>query len=248
MRPAPVVLCYHGISATWPDATAVAPARFQAQVESFLRRGYLPVTFSQAATDRSAGRTFAVTFDDAAISVSRHAAPLMRELGVPGTIFVPTDYPDSGRMMSWSGLERWLGSPHEGELESMGWEELAELREIGWEIGSHTCSHPRLETADDATLVRELSDSKRICEERLGVPCRTFAYPYGFTDERVRKAAGEAGYSLAAIVPTSAAPRDPLAWPRVGVYRDDSSRRVHFRAGKRALVSRLSARSRASGR
>jgi peptidoglycan/xylan/chitin deacetylase (PgdA/CDA1 family) len=234
-----VVLCYHGISATWPDATAVSPEHFQAQVEAFLRRGYLPVTFSRATADRAGGPTFAVTFDDAATSVGRFAAPILRELGVPGTVFVPTDFPDSGRPMSWSGIDRWLGGPHEGELESMGWDELSELHASGWEIGSHTCSHPRLETVDDATLARELSESKRICEERLGAPCSTFAYPYGFTDERVERAVGEAGYELAATVPTTAAACAPLAWPRVGVYRGDGARRIRLRVEKRALIMRL---------
>ncbi len=243
MKAASVVLCYHGLSATWPDATAVTPERFQGQVESFLRRGYLPVTFTQAATGAASGRSFAVTFDDACLSVGRLAAPLLRELGVPATIFVPTDYPDSGQSMAWSGLDRWLGSPYEEELACMGWEELVGLHADGWEIGSHTCSHPRLESVDDATLVRELNESKRICEERLGAPCTTFAYPYGFTDARVHRAVGEAGYTLAATVPTGSAPSVDLAWPRVGVYRGDSTRRVHMRAGKRALVSRLRGRS-----
>ena len=38
--------------------------------------------------------------------------------------------------------------------------QLTELADAGWEIGSHTCSHPRLTTVDDETLERELRASK----------------------------------------------------------------------------------------
>ena len=39
---------------------------------------------------------------------------------------------------------QWLDSPHAGELTPMSWDELGELSELGWELGSHTRTHPRL--------------------------------------------------------------------------------------------------------
>lgn len=244
LNPGLVVLCYHGLSDSWPDDTAVTPARFAEQVESFLRRGYRGATFTEALTAPPAERTFVVTFDDAAESVLRLAAPLLDGLGVPGTIFVPSDYPDSGRPMSWAGIDRWLGGEHEPELECLGWEPLRELAGRGWEMGSHTCSHPLLTELGDAELARELAESKRECERRLGRRCDSLAYPYGIADARVARAAREAGYLVAATVPVAPVASLPLLWPRVGVYRGDSPRRVMLRARRRAWGAALPLRRR----
>lgn len=235
MRSDLVVLCYHGISDTWPDETAVTPDDFTAQVEAFLRHGYHGATLSDALTALRYPCTFVVTFDDAAVSVDEHAAPILAELEVPATVFVPTDYPDSGKPMGWPGLSRWLGKGHERELECMGWERLGELAASGWEVGSHTCSHPRLTGLVDDDLKRELVESKRECERHLGRPCRSIAYPYSDVDARVARAAGAAGYAIGATVPTASAIPLPLLWPRVGVYRGEGARRLWLRARRRSL-------------
>jgi peptidoglycan/xylan/chitin deacetylase (PgdA/CDA1 family) len=235
MRSDLVVLCYHGISDSWPDDTAVMPAAFAAEVRGFVDRGYRGATFTEAVEKVPAGRTVVVTFDDAATSVLRHAKPVLDELGLPGTVFVPTDYPDSGRPMSWAGLDRWVGGEFEAELECIGWEELRGLADAGWEIGSHTCSHPHLEDLDDATLERELRESKLRCEEALDRSCTSIAYPYGNGDPRVAAATGATGYAAAATVPVTSAAPSPLLWPRVGAYRRDDARRVWLRSRRRRL-------------
>lgn len=239
MNPSLVVLCYHGLSDSWPDQTAVTPADFAAQVEYFLRRGYQGATFTEALTAPPAKRTVAITFDDANTSVLELGVPILDRLGAPATIFVPTDYPDSGRPMGWAGIDRWIGGPHEAELACLDWGRLGEFAARGWEIGSHTCSHPLLTEIGDDDLARELADSKRVCEERLGAPCYSIAYPYGVADERVVGAVREAGYVTAATVPVGSAAELPLRWPRVGVYRDENARRVMLRARRRALGTRL---------
>jgi peptidoglycan/xylan/chitin deacetylase (PgdA/CDA1 family) len=235
MRSDLVVLCYHGVSDSWPDDTAVTPSAFAAQVRHFVERKYRSATFTEVVEKVPAGRTVVVTFDDAATSVLDHAKPVLDELGLRGTVFVPTDYPDSGRPMSWAGLDRWVGGEYEAELECMGWSQLRELADAGWEIGSHTCSHPHLEDLEDEELDRELRESKLRCEEALDRPCTSVAYPYGNGDPRVAAAAGAAGYSAAATVPVKSAAPSPLLWPRVGAYRGDDARRVWLRSRKRRL-------------
>ena len=125
----------------------------------------------------------------------------------------------------------------------MTWDQLGELERSGWEVGSHTRSHPRLsQVADDAELADELEGSKRVCEERLGHPCDSIAYPYGDHDERVVEAAGRAGYRYGLTLPARLHAERELAWPRVGVYHVDSGRRFRLKVspGLRALrASRL---------
>ena len=43
-----LVLCYHGISETWPAPTTVRPGDFESQLEHFLGRGYVGATLTEA--------------------------------------------------------------------------------------------------------------------------------------------------------------------------------------------------------
>jgi peptidoglycan/xylan/chitin deacetylase (PgdA/CDA1 family) len=221
-----LALCYHGVSDGWPEHTAVTPGRLEQHLERLLGRGFRPVTFSQLVTDRSSDRLVAVTFDDAHRSVLELAYDRLARLGVPATVFVVTGYAGTVRPMSWEGLDHWVGTEHEHELVSLDWDELGRLAEAGWEIGSHSVTHPLLSGLSDAELASELRDSRRACEERLGRSCRVVAYPYGASDARVAAAARDAGYSYGATVPLHPARPTAMEWPRAGIFRGDG--RVRF--------------------
>jgi peptidoglycan/xylan/chitin deacetylase (PgdA/CDA1 family) len=238
-----LVLCYHGISETWPAPTTVKPGDFEQQLSELTRLGYRGATLSEALTAPPAGKTMVVTFDDAHGSVGALAAPVMAELEIPGTVYVPTQYPDSGQPMAWEGYDIWLGTEHEHELGCMGWEQLRGLAASGWEIGSHTRSHPRLSKIDERSIKTELTESKRECEEKMGAPCASLAYPYSDYDERAVHAAAAAGYRSAVTVPRGPAAPLPLQWPRVGVYNGEDARKVRLRARARRLSSPLAIRA-----
>jgi len=53
-------------------------------------------------------RAALITFDDAYVSFAEHAWPVLRDLALPVTVFVPTGYPDSGRAFWWDRLEHAL--------------------------------------------------------------------------------------------------------------------------------------------
>ena len=221
-----LVLCYHAVSKRWPAELSVAPDAFDAQIEHLLRRGYRATTFSHAVEGRDGGRQLAITFDDGFQSVQDLAFPILERLGVPATLYVPTSFMESRGQLAWPGIDEWKGTEHEAELANMTWDGVRELRDAGWEIGAHTHTHPRLTQVDDAQLADELQRSRAICEKRLGERCRSIAYPYGDVDGRVIAAAREAGFETAATLPASAERVQPLAWPRVGVYRYENLSRV----------------------
>jgi heparosan-N-sulfate-glucuronate 5-epimerase len=227
-----IVLCYHAVSDDWRAALAVSPERFRAQLAHLAGRGYRGVTFAEALGGRGGGRRVAITFDDGYRSVSQLARPILESYGMPATVFVPTDHIGSERPMGWPGIDRWHGGPHEAELTPMSWEEAHELVGLGWEIGSHSCSHPQLTTLDDARLRAELEDSRAECERRLGRPCESLAYPYGDVDDRVMEAAMAAGYSAAAAVTALVGPPSPYRWPRVGVYQVDGGRSFRLKVSR----------------
>jgi peptidoglycan/xylan/chitin deacetylase (PgdA/CDA1 family) len=153
------------------------------------------------------------------------ARPILDRLGAPATVFAVTDFADDGRPLSWDGIDRWRGGEFEPELRGMDWAQLRELAADGWEIGSHTCDHPRLPGLGDAELDRQMGASRDACARGMGMPCTSIAYPYGDVDERVVAAAQRAGYSAGAALPARWHPAQRLLWPRVGVYHPDDSRR-----------------------
>jgi peptidoglycan/xylan/chitin deacetylase (PgdA/CDA1 family) len=233
-----LVLCYHALSDRWNAALSTTPERFAAQLELLERRGYRGITFAEAVKSAPRGKAVAVTFDDAFRSVNRLGEPILARLGWPATVFVPTDYAGTERPMAWPGIDHW-GGELAGELMPMSWEELGALGARGWEIGSHTCSHPRLTRLDDGTLDDELRRSKDVCEDRLGRSCESIAYPYGDHDLRVVEAARWTGYQAGCTLPKRMRARDPLRWPRVGVYHVDDLRRFKLKVSP--LVRRLRA-------
>jgi peptidoglycan/xylan/chitin deacetylase (PgdA/CDA1 family) len=221
-----LVLCYHAVSESWPSPAAITPRALRAQVRFLLRRSYRPMTLSAALADGAPRRAVALTFDDAYASILTKGLPVLAELGVPATVFVPTDAAGDSAPMTWSELAQWAGGEHESELRCMSWEQLRELSRRGWEIGSHTCSHPRLTEIAAERARGELSSSRAACEEEIQRPCPSLAYPFGDYDEPVMRLAAAAGYEAAVTLDERLASplrgRGPLEVPREAIYRSTS--------------------------
>lgn len=71
----------------------------------------------------ASGPTAVLTFDDAVRSHRHFVAPLLSDLGFSATFFV---------------THRWM----DDRENFMSWEEIAEIAEMGFEIGNHSWSHP----------------------------------------------------------------------------------------------------------
>lgn len=225
-----LVLCYHAVSSEWPAGLSVTPERLERQLASLVARGYRGATFRDAVLNPTAPRTLAVTFDDAYRSVLELAGPVLRSLQIPGTVFVPTAFAGSGQPMAWPGIDQWAEGPHEDELVPMSWEQLGRLADDGWEIGSHTRTHPRLPEIGDSALRDELQRSRSECEARLSSPCTSLAYPFGDHNATVIEAAREAGYSAAGALAGRVSAPSPLCWPRVGIYHGDGDLRFRLKS------------------
>jgi peptidoglycan/xylan/chitin deacetylase (PgdA/CDA1 family) len=233
-----LILCYHAVSEDWAADLAVTPAAITAQLKALQRRGYRGLTLDQAMVAQ--GRRFVASFDDGYLSNLTLAAPLLARLGVPGTLFVPTDHIGTGAPMSWPGIDQWLDGPHRDELLPLDWDGVRELDGAGWQIGSHTCSHPKLTRLGDAELIRELRDSRMVVERELRKPCRSIAYPYGDLDDRVAHAAGAAGYELGVGLPDHwRDSTDPLQLPRVGVYHGQAGLKLALKLSPTVRRARI---------
>jgi peptidoglycan/xylan/chitin deacetylase (PgdA/CDA1 family) len=234
-----IVLCYHAVSPTWEATLAVTPDLLERQLTVLRRRGWRGATFHQAVFDPPAERTLSVTFDDAFASVAKLAYPILASLGLPATVFAPSAFISAGQPLRWAGIDHWLATPSAHELEAMSWEQLGRLIEEGWEVGSHTRTHPHLTELDEESLRGELQQSREEIEGRLGLRCNTIAYPYGDVDARVADAGRAAGYVAGAALSRPLTPLGPGRWPRIGIYHGDSMWRFRLKANR--LLRRLRA-------
>jgi peptidoglycan/xylan/chitin deacetylase (PgdA/CDA1 family) len=70
-------------------------------------------------------------------------------------------------------------------FDPLSWAELQRIDPSVVTIGSHTLTHPILPSISDEALEREIVDSRRILEQRLGRTVDLFCYPNGSLDRRV---------------------------------------------------------------
>jgi peptidoglycan/xylan/chitin deacetylase (PgdA/CDA1 family) len=119
-----------------------------------------------------------LTFDDAYLSVYSEALPRLKRFGFTATLFLVTEY--VGRDNQWPGQTASVPA-----LPLMNWDQIVELGELGWEFGSHTCSHPPLTKLPAERVEEELKRSQEAIELRTGQHVRLFAQPYGATNSLV---------------------------------------------------------------
>jgi peptidoglycan/xylan/chitin deacetylase (PgdA/CDA1 family) len=109
------------------------------------------------------------TFDDGYLSTFSLAFPILKEQGFKGTVFAITDYIGKS----------WKGQP------TMNISQLRELYSNGWEIGSHTKSHPHLSTLSNLALDNELKESKEYLKRHIpGCSVVCLSYPFSDFDRR----------------------------------------------------------------
>ncbi len=79
----------------------------------------------------------------------------------------------------------------------MAAEDLRAWLRAGFEIGSHTRSHPHLDEIDAARAEEEIAGSRADLERITGPRIEHFCYPYGCYNDRVVEAVAAAGYRSA---------------------------------------------------
>ena len=68
---------------------------------------------------------------------------------------------------------------------ALTWDNIRTLRDAGWEITSHTVTHPNLTTLTEAQLITELADSKATLAAQ-GCPTDVVTYPGGYSNDLAR--------------------------------------------------------------
>ena len=180
---------YHRVSDQY-DELALPRDMFRRQMEALLADGATPVTLGQAhelLRDGATGRYVTVTFDDGYHDNLENAVPVLEELGIPATIFLPTRVVDGDARFSW----------YRGEQPPLlSWDEIEELDQLDLiSFGAHTRTHPALPRLSLDRARAEILGSKRDLETRLGRTVTDFCYPAGLYGDREAQIVREAGFT-----------------------------------------------------
>ena len=108
------------------------------------------------------------------------------------------------------------------------WEQVAEMHAAGVDVGAHTVHHPILRSLSAEDAWREITESKRVVEERLQTAVRHFAYPNGTArdfDATTQELVRRAGFSSAVstIFGVNTADTNRYALRRGGPWEEDAA-------------------------
>jgi peptidoglycan/xylan/chitin deacetylase (PgdA/CDA1 family) len=212
------ILNYHNI-ATAPFGIQiprlyVSPLQFERHLWWLRRVGLVGVTLSEGIRrlrTRDAARCVVLTFDDGYADNVLNAAPILGEYGFGATCFVVSE-----RIGSYN---TWDADLLGGRKPLMTEAQLKTWVDAGFEVGSHTCTHPDLTTLSNDAVMEELVSSRKALHRLTGAPIYTFCYPFGRLNADLVRCVGRAGYQLA--VTTRRGRADPyddaLVLPRLSI-------------------------------
>jgi len=225
------VLMYHSVGEPGEHGN-VSPGRLRRDL-AFLTDAFDVVDLPDVLSSPTSGpKRVAVTFDDGYEDFCTRALPIVRELRVPVTVFVPSGFID-GRNARFS--YRFVTSPKTTEnlndpdsqrptRQSASMMSDAQLAEAAADelvtIGNHTRLHPNLSAIESADEIeREIVGAKSDLEDRLGIDVDRFCYPYGRYDERAVEIARRS-HDLAVTARSGLvdAESDPHRLPRIGAH------------------------------
>jgi peptidoglycan/xylan/chitin deacetylase (PgdA/CDA1 family) len=212
----PVILTYHSIS-EGDSPLQIAPSLFVEQME-WLHINVQVTSLTEVVSALTKHkplpeRTVVLTFDDGFADFYSSAAPVLRKLKLPATLFVLGGL--CGKTSDGPGEE--TAGIMKGPL--LDWPQVVELAQQGFEFGAHSMSHPVLPDLPAEKAKHEIADSQAELRQRIGQPVDFFAYPFGRWSPAVRAVVQEhyrgACSTGAGVVQPDA---DPFALPRVDAH------------------------------
>jgi peptidoglycan/xylan/chitin deacetylase (PgdA/CDA1 family) len=189
---APVsILVYHRFGPIAADSMTIRTATFRWQLEYLKKHNYQIIPFRAWLAWRANAapppppRSVVITVDDGHRSVITDMLPLVREFGVPVTLFI---YPSAISNAAYA----------------MTWDQLRSLKATGlFDIQSHSYWHPNFAAEKRRRAAPEyrefartqLTRSKTVLHQRLGATADVIAWPFGVYDEELLQIGRDAGYT-----------------------------------------------------
>lgn len=187
------ILMYHKLGPRPPKVRLkglyVGARLFARQLRELRDAGYTSCDYAALGEGLAQPKRIGITFDDGYVNVLEHSLKPLAQHGFQALQYIVADHLGGGN--DWDVAE---GEVYEKLMDQ------AQLREwiaAGHLIGSHTCSHAKLDQIPLSQAREEIVASKKKLEDLFGVAVTHFCYPYGFYNEHVRDLVIEAGYRSA---------------------------------------------------
>lgn len=251
-----VVLTFHRVRPDGEPAAARSMRNLEVSVADFrrllawMRGSYEPVVLADwiARAAPPARASFAITFDDGWADNHEHAFPVLRELGLPATIFLATGAVEDRTPFWWQmpGLSdaeiellkrrarpeieaRLAGHPDlrkAHELDFLSWEQIREMGASGLvQFGPHGHRHALMASLPRDEALADLRRCWALLRERIpGALAPVFAWPNG--DARDDLAAELEALGLRAAVGTGRGAAATAAAARWNLPRNNVDRNI----------------------
>ncbi len=176
---APILLYHHVSGESYSGRYNVSVPGFQDQMQALSDHGYTAVTISQVLDALLEGaelpeKPIVITFDDGHMSVYKNAFPIMESYGFPGVFYI-------------------VANRINNSADFINIEQITEMINAGWEIGSHSYTHADVTLNPDAAY-KEIAQSRIVLEQALSTDIKTFAYPFGTFDSNSAQKVSQYGY------------------------------------------------------
>lgn len=213
LRAVPVLVYHRVASETAASGRHVPSVRsdlFRQHIACLAELGYETVHLADLVGSQmqpSVARAVVITFDDGWSSTLTQALPILAEHGFTATVFITTD------------PEASVFDPARDVDPPLCPEQWSALAEAGWEIGSHTHTHPPLVECSEDRIADELSRSRAELASATGQHVAFLATPFGLSNAHVEAVARKTGYAglCPGLAGMSHWGNHPFAVRRVGV-------------------------------
>jgi peptidoglycan/xylan/chitin deacetylase (PgdA/CDA1 family) len=173
------ILLYHALFEGKANAEkyAIATDTFEQHINYLSEEGFESISFNaflDGFQPHPRKKYIMITFDDGNYSDYSSAFPILKKYGFVATFFVTV-----GRI---------------GTRDYLDWDHLKEMIDGDMFIQSHSLNHLFLSDLSKDNLHKELTESRKILEDKLSLTVHFISLPGGFYSQRVLKAAQGGGY------------------------------------------------------
>lgn len=171
----PITMC-HGVQRTAAGQKPFTAEHFDRLMKIACDMGFESINYNDLEAWRAGkqdlpSRPIMIDFDHPHITMRHEVLEVLEHYGFKGNLFVN---------LGWLVCpDRCAMRPAEGER--MTWEDIRDLVDSGWHIGSHTVTHPNLselsvEDPSGETIRGELEQCDEALTTNLGITSRDFAF------------------------------------------------------------------------
>ncbi|MCV2885833.1 polysaccharide deacetylase family protein [Aestuariibacter sp. AA17] len=182
-----VILVYHHVSTSTPASTSISPEKFKKHLD-YLSEHHHVMALGEMVNKLQRGeslppRSVAITFDDGYRNIFENAHPLLREKGIPYTVFI--------------------NPPQiEKRNDQLTWQQVKTMSKEGVTFANHTSDHRHLleqkPTEDQhqwlERITQDINEAQQALVEQLGDAPKWLAYPYGEYSQTLKERVLELGY------------------------------------------------------